>query len=104
MAAYGGFAPAVAEQAGAPDQLAFRALHWLLVPPPWHRGRTLLIGDARSCIARASSIARSWSCLSSPGVTSRAGVYDCTSASSGGASSDPTTSAWRTVPDIIRRT
>jgi 2-polyprenyl-6-methoxyphenol hydroxylase-like FAD-dependent oxidoreductase len=46
MAAYGGFAPAVAEQATDPDQLDFRALHWLLVPPPWHRGRVLLIGDA----------------------------------------------------------
>jgi 2-polyprenyl-6-methoxyphenol hydroxylase-like FAD-dependent oxidoreductase len=46
MAAYGGFAPAVAEQATDPDQLDFRALHWLLVPPPWHSGRTVLIGDA----------------------------------------------------------
>lgn len=46
MAAYGGFAPAVAEQATDPDQLDFRALHWLLVPPPWHSGRTLLTGDA----------------------------------------------------------
>jgi 2-polyprenyl-6-methoxyphenol hydroxylase-like FAD-dependent oxidoreductase len=46
MSAYGGFAPAVAEQASDPDQLDFRALHWLLVPPPWHRGRVVLIGDA----------------------------------------------------------
>jgi 2-polyprenyl-6-methoxyphenol hydroxylase-like FAD-dependent oxidoreductase len=46
MAAYGGFAPAVAEQATDPAQLDFRALHWLLVPPPWHAGRVLLIGDA----------------------------------------------------------
>lgn len=46
MASYGGFAPAVAEQATDPDQLDFRALHWLLVPPPWHRGRVVLIGDA----------------------------------------------------------
>ncbi|HEX6461288.1 MAG TPA: FAD-dependent monooxygenase [Thermoleophilaceae bacterium] len=46
MASYGGFAPAVAEQATDPEQLDFRALHWLLVPPPWHRGRVVLIGDA----------------------------------------------------------
>ncbi len=46
MASYGGFAPAVAEQASDPDQLDFRALHWLLVSPPWHRGSVVLIGDA----------------------------------------------------------
>jgi 2-polyprenyl-6-methoxyphenol hydroxylase-like FAD-dependent oxidoreductase len=46
LSAYGGFAPAVAEQATDPDQLDFRALQWLLVPPPWHAGRVLLIGDA----------------------------------------------------------
>jgi 2-polyprenyl-6-methoxyphenol hydroxylase-like FAD-dependent oxidoreductase len=46
MAAYGGFAPAVAEQATEPDQLDFRALHWLFVPPPWHRDHVVLIGDA----------------------------------------------------------
>lgn len=46
MSAYGGFATRVAEQATDPDQLDFRALQWLLVPPPWHRGQVLLIGDA----------------------------------------------------------
>jgi 2-polyprenyl-6-methoxyphenol hydroxylase-like FAD-dependent oxidoreductase len=46
MAAYGGFAPAVAEQATDATQLDFRALRWLLVPPPWHAGRVVLIGDA----------------------------------------------------------
>jgi 2-polyprenyl-6-methoxyphenol hydroxylase-like FAD-dependent oxidoreductase len=46
MAAYGGFAPAVAEQASDASQLDFRALHWLLVEPPWHAGRVLLVGDA----------------------------------------------------------
>jgi 2-polyprenyl-6-methoxyphenol hydroxylase-like FAD-dependent oxidoreductase len=46
MASYAGFAPAVAQQATRPDQLDFRALHWLLVPRPWHRGRVVLIGDA----------------------------------------------------------
>jgi 2-polyprenyl-6-methoxyphenol hydroxylase-like FAD-dependent oxidoreductase len=46
MTAYGGFAPAVAEQATDPSQLDFRALQWLLVPAPWHAGRVVLIGDA----------------------------------------------------------
>jgi 2-polyprenyl-6-methoxyphenol hydroxylase-like FAD-dependent oxidoreductase len=46
MAAYGGFAPAVAEQATDAAQIDFRALQWLLVEPPWHAGRVVLIGDA----------------------------------------------------------
>jgi 2-polyprenyl-6-methoxyphenol hydroxylase-like FAD-dependent oxidoreductase len=46
MAAYGGFAPAVAEQATDPAQIDFRALQWLLVPAPWHAGRVVLLGDA----------------------------------------------------------
>jgi 2-polyprenyl-6-methoxyphenol hydroxylase-like FAD-dependent oxidoreductase len=46
MAAYGGHAPAVAAQAVSAAQLDYRALSALLVPPPWHRGRTVLIGDA----------------------------------------------------------
>ena len=46
MGAYGGFAPAVAAQAVSSDQLDFRALHAVLVPPPWHTDRVVLIGDA----------------------------------------------------------
>jgi len=46
MASYGGSAPAIAEQATDPAQLDFRALYWLVVPPPWSTGRVLLIGDA----------------------------------------------------------
>jgi 2-polyprenyl-6-methoxyphenol hydroxylase-like FAD-dependent oxidoreductase len=46
MSAYGGFAPAVAAQATTPEQIDFRALQWLLVEPPWHAGRVVLIGDA----------------------------------------------------------
>ncbi|MFD1338941.1 FAD-dependent monooxygenase [Microbacterium lemovicicum] len=43
---FGGFAPAVASQLTDTEQIDFRALTWLLMPPPWHAGRTLLIGDA----------------------------------------------------------
>jgi 2-polyprenyl-6-methoxyphenol hydroxylase-like FAD-dependent oxidoreductase len=46
MGAYGGFAPAVAAEATDPEQIDYRALRWLLVPPPWHAGRVVLIGDA----------------------------------------------------------
>ncbi len=46
VARFGGPAPEVAAQLTDESQLDFRALQWLLVPPPWHAGRTLLIGDA----------------------------------------------------------
>lgn len=41
-------------QAGIPamrasDSISFRPLEWLLIPERWHRGRTLLIGDAAHC-------------------------------------------------------
>lgn len=44
LAPFGGHVPAVAEVL-RPD-VDLRSLQALLVPPPWHRGRTLLIGDA----------------------------------------------------------
>jgi 2-polyprenyl-6-methoxyphenol hydroxylase-like FAD-dependent oxidoreductase len=46
MEAYAGFAPDVAREITEPEQIDFRALHWVLVPPPWHAGRVLLLGDA----------------------------------------------------------
>jgi 2-polyprenyl-6-methoxyphenol hydroxylase-like FAD-dependent oxidoreductase len=46
MGRFGGYAPAVAEQLTDVSQVDFRALHWLIVPPPWHAGRVLLVGDA----------------------------------------------------------
>lgn len=46
MAAYAGHAPEVARQITDADQLDFRSLQWLLVDPPWHAGRVILIGDA----------------------------------------------------------
>jgi 2-polyprenyl-6-methoxyphenol hydroxylase-like FAD-dependent oxidoreductase len=46
IAAYGRFGPAVATLVTEPEQLDFRALQWLLVEPPWHAGRVVLIGDA----------------------------------------------------------
>src|SRR4051794_36674176 len=46
IAAYAGFAPEVARAITESEQIDFRALHWVLVPPPWHAGRVLLLGDA----------------------------------------------------------
>ncbi|WP_350226702.1 FAD-dependent monooxygenase [Naasia aerilata] len=45
-ARFGGFAPAVIDDVSAAGRVDFRALQWLLVPPPWHSGRALLLGDA----------------------------------------------------------
>ncbi|MGH2882987.1 MAG: FAD-dependent monooxygenase, partial [Solirubrobacteraceae bacterium] len=38
--------PEIAAQITSPAQVDFRALYWLLVPPPWGFGRAVLIGDA----------------------------------------------------------
>jgi 2-polyprenyl-6-methoxyphenol hydroxylase-like FAD-dependent oxidoreductase len=46
LAAYAGVVPDVAAQITEPEQVDFRDLQWLLVEPPWHRGRALLLGDA----------------------------------------------------------
>ena len=46
MSRFGGHAPAVAQQLNDASQVDFRALNWLIVPPPWHAGRVLLVGDA----------------------------------------------------------
>ncbi len=46
MSAYRGCAPEVARQITDPDQLDLRSVQWLLVEPPWHAGRVILIGDA----------------------------------------------------------
>lgn len=46
MSRFGGYAPAVAEQLTDVSQIDFRALQWLIVPPPWHAGHVLLVGDA----------------------------------------------------------
>src|SRR5262249_55031639 len=46
MSPYGGVAGEVAAQITDPDQIDFRALTWMIVPPPWHAGRVVLLGDA----------------------------------------------------------
>jgi len=36
----------VRDRVSDPDRIDRRSLHALLLPPPWHSGRVLLIGDA----------------------------------------------------------
>lgn len=43
---YGFVVPEIAAQITAPEQIDFRALHWLLLEPPWGAGPAVLIGDA----------------------------------------------------------
>jgi len=46
LSAFGFVVPEIAAQITEPSQIDFRALYWLLVPPPWGMGRAVLIGDA----------------------------------------------------------
>jgi 2-polyprenyl-6-methoxyphenol hydroxylase-like FAD-dependent oxidoreductase len=46
LAEYSGFLGELRERIVEPAQVVYRSLEILLVPPPWHRGRAVLIGDA----------------------------------------------------------
>jgi 2-polyprenyl-6-methoxyphenol hydroxylase-like FAD-dependent oxidoreductase len=46
LSGFGFVVPEIAAQITEPSQIDFRALYWLLVPPPWGSGRAVLIGDA----------------------------------------------------------
>ena len=46
LANYPSPVPAIAAQLREPDRVDFRALQTLLLPPPWHSGRVVLVGDA----------------------------------------------------------
>ncbi len=46
LAGFGFVVPEIAAQITDPAQVDFRALHWLLIPPPWGTDQTVLIGDA----------------------------------------------------------
>ena len=43
---FGGALGAVRDGLGASSRINYRPLEVLLLPPPWHRGRAMLIGDA----------------------------------------------------------
>lgn len=46
LAEYGGIIGWARERMTDPDKIDRRPLHAILMPPPWYRGRVLLIGDA----------------------------------------------------------
>jgi 2-polyprenyl-6-methoxyphenol hydroxylase-like FAD-dependent oxidoreductase len=46
IAGYGGLVPGLAAQLNDPSLVSYRPIEWMLIPPPWHRGRVVLIGDA----------------------------------------------------------
>jgi len=46
LAPFGGRVASVRETLSDKSQVNYRPLEMLLLPPPWHRGRVLLIGDA----------------------------------------------------------
>lgn len=43
---FGGYVPAVRAGLGADSLVNYRPLEWVLLPPPWHKGRIVLLGDA----------------------------------------------------------
>lgn len=46
LAEYGGIVGRLREQVTDPAAVVYRPMEVLMVPPPWHKGRVLLIGDA----------------------------------------------------------
>jgi 2-polyprenyl-6-methoxyphenol hydroxylase-like FAD-dependent oxidoreductase len=43
---FGGVVAEIRDEITDPDRVDVRKLYWLIMPPPWYRGRVLLIGDA----------------------------------------------------------
>ncbi len=43
---YGGYVAAVRDNLGEDLLVNYRPLEWVMLPPPWHEGRVVLIGDA----------------------------------------------------------
>jgi 2-polyprenyl-6-methoxyphenol hydroxylase-like FAD-dependent oxidoreductase len=46
LAPFGGLIAELREQITDPEQVVYRPVETVLVPPPWYRGRVILIGDA----------------------------------------------------------
>lgn len=46
LAGFGGIVANIRDSLGPDSHILYRPLESLLLPPPWHRGRVLLIGDA----------------------------------------------------------
>jgi 2-polyprenyl-6-methoxyphenol hydroxylase-like FAD-dependent oxidoreductase len=46
LADFGGVVAKVRDQVTRPDRIAYRPFGSMLLPPPWYRGRVVLVGDA----------------------------------------------------------
>ena len=46
FAAFGGFAPDLLAQVNLPEQVVYTPIFEVLMPPPWHKGRVVVLGDA----------------------------------------------------------
>lgn len=47
LAGFGGLAGAIRDHhLDADAEIVFRPIDWMILPPPWHRGRVVLLGDA----------------------------------------------------------
>jgi 2-polyprenyl-6-methoxyphenol hydroxylase-like FAD-dependent oxidoreductase len=46
LSAFKGPVASVAARLGPDSDVVYRPFEWVIAPPPWHRGRVLLIGDA----------------------------------------------------------
>lgn len=43
---YGGYVADIRENLGEDSLINYRPLEWVMLPPPWHKGRIVMIGDA----------------------------------------------------------
>jgi 2-polyprenyl-6-methoxyphenol hydroxylase-like FAD-dependent oxidoreductase len=43
---YGGYVAEIRDNLGKDSLVNYRPLEWVMLPPPWHKGRVVLIGDA----------------------------------------------------------
>lgn len=43
---YGGYVASVRDSLGDSSLVNYRPLEWVMLPPPWHKGRVVMIGDA----------------------------------------------------------
>jgi 2-polyprenyl-6-methoxyphenol hydroxylase-like FAD-dependent oxidoreductase len=43
---YGGYVATIRENLGEDSLVNYRPLEWVMLPPPWHQGRVVMIGDA----------------------------------------------------------
>ena len=78
---YGGILATVREAITEPDQVDYRPMDALLLPPPWYRGQVLLIGDAAHSttphLATGAGIAIEDAVVLAEVLTSNSSIPEC---------------------------